>query len=285
MRNRYVLSIDQGTTRTKAALFDENGQLAGLGHCPVPRILPRPGWVEQDPEVIWESVLRSARMAMRGASCSPEQVAAVGVAHQGETVVMWSRRSGRPLYNAISWQCRRTAPMCERLKKAGFETSVRRKTGLIIDPYFSATKIKWILDNVVKAKRQSRTGEVVCGTLDTWIVWKMSKGRDFVTDYATAARTMLFNIHRLDWDKEILDMVGLPANILAEPHANLDIDAHTDSDAFLGVNAPIPCTIPDSNGALFGHGCHDKGDVKNTYGTGCFLLMNTGKRPVLCVAT
>jgi len=269
---RYILSVDQGTTRTKAVLFDENGQVAGLGSSPAPRMLPRPGWVEQEPEVIWKSVLRSARIAMRGARCSARQIAAVGIANQGETVVAWNKSSGKPLYNAIVWQCRRTVDMCEKLKKDRLEPVIRRKTGLLIDPYFSATKIRWILDNMKRARQQALKGEVLLGTSDTWLVWKMSHGRDFVTDYATASRTMLLNIHRLEWDVEILKILRLPNNALPELHSNSETSSHSDPKSFLGIDAPISGLIVDQQGALFGHGCYNRGDLKNTYGTGCFLL-------------
>jgi len=277
--DRYILSVDQGTTRTKAVLFDENGQVAGLGGCPVPRILPRLGWVEQDPEVIWESVLRSTRIAMRGAGCSSRQIAAVGIANQGETVVAWNKSSGKPLYNAIVWQCRRTVDMCEKLKQDGLEPVIRKKTGLLVDPYFSATKIRWILDNVKGARRQAWKAEALFGTSDTWLVWKMSHGRDFITDFATASRTMLLNIHKLDWDDEILKMLKLPDKVLPVLHSNSETSSHTDPKSFLGIDAPISGLIVDQQGALFGHGCYRQGDMKNTYGTGCFLLMNTGNRP------
>lgn len=271
--------MDQGTTRTKAVLFDENGQVAGLGSSAVPRILPRPAWVEQDPEVIWESVLRSTRIAMRAARCSPRQITAVGIANQGETVVAWNKSSGKPLYNAILWQCRRTVDMCEKLKKAGLEPLIRRKTGLLVDPYFSATKIRWILDNVKGARQQALKGEALLGTSDTWLVWKMSDGRDFVTDFATASRTMLLGIHKLDWDDEILKMFRLPSKVLPELRSNSETSSYTDPRSFLGIDAPISGLIVDQQGALFGHGCYKQGDMKNTYGTGCFLLMNIGNLP------
>jgi len=276
---RYILSVDQGTTRTKAVLFDDHGQIAGIGRSQVPRTFPKPGWVEQDPEVIWQSVLRSTRIAMRDARCSARQIAGVGIANQGETVVGWNKSSGKPLYNAIVWQCRRTVDTCEKLKKDGLEPIIRRKTGLLIDPYFSATKIRWILDNVKRARQLALKGEALFGTSDTWLIWKMSRGRDFVTDFATASRTMLLNIHRLDWDEEILQMLRLPNKVLPELHSNSETSSQTDPRSFLGIDAPISGLIVDQQGALFGHGCHKQGDLKNTYGTGCFLLMNTGNRP------
>lgn len=272
----YVLSIDQGTTRTKAVLFDARARIAGIGYSSVPRMFPRPGWVEQDPEVIWTSVLSTTRKAMRNASCTPRQIVAVGLADQGETVVAWNRRTGKALYNAISWQCRRTASMCERLKKSGLEADIRRKTGLVVDPYFSATKLRWIIDNVKKARRLVRDRDALFGTTDSWLVWRMSRGHEFVTDYATASRTMLLNIHRLKWDEDLLEIFKLPGDVLAAPCANSGIIGHVDPNSFLGIDAPISGLIVDQQAALYGHGCFREGDSKNTYGTGCFLLMNTG---------
>jgi len=274
-----VLAIDQGTTRTKAVLFDKLGRVRGLGVSPVPRSFPQPGWVEQNPEVIWRSVLTATKMAMRNASCSPKQIAAVGIDDQGETVVMWNKRTNKPVYNAIVWQCRRTAATCEKLKKEGLEPEVKTRTGLIIDPYFSATKVRWILDNVKGAEKLAKQHELLFGTTDTWLVWKMSLGQYFVTDCATASRTMLFNIRRMRWDRELLRIFSLPDSILAEVHPNSGEIAHTDPKGFMGIDAPISGMIVDQQSALFGHECFNKGDSKNTYGTGSFMLMNTGHSP------
>jgi len=276
---RFVLALDQGTTKTKAVLFDRNGSVCGFGVSPVPRCFPHPGWVEQDPEAIWRSVISATKKAMRDASCSPKQIAAVGIDDQGETVVVWNKRSGRHIYNAIVWQCRRTSNACERLKKEGLEPEIRKRTGLLIDPYFSATKIRWILDNIKGAERLAGRGEVLFGTTDTWLAWKMSRGKYFVTDCATASRTMLFNIHKMEWDSELLRIFSLPNGILAEVHSNSGDIAHTDPGAFLGIDAPISGMIVDQQSALFGHGCFYEGQSKNTYGTGCFMLMNTGQTP------
>jgi glycerol kinase len=278
--NRYILAVDQGTTKTKAVLFDQRGRVCGFGASPVPRSFPNPGWVEQDPEVIWTSVLSACKKAMRDASCSPRQIVAVGIDDQGETVVMWNKRTSKPLHNAVVWQCRRTAGACEKLKKnKGLEVEIKKRTGLIIDPYFSATKIRWILDNAKGAKTLARRGEALFGTTDTWVVWKMSRGRYFATDCATASRTMLFNIHRMEWDSDLLHIFRVSDSLLAEVHPNSGEIAHTDPKAFLGIDAPISGLIVDQQSALFGHGCFSKGDSKNTYGTGCFMLMNTGSKP------
>jgi glycerol kinase len=278
-KNQYILAIDQGTTRTKAAIFDKRARLKGLGYSPVPRTFPQPGWVEQDPEAIWRSVLVAVRSALRAASCSPRQIAGVGIDNQGETVVMWDRQSGRTLYNAIVWQCRRTAAECEKLKNDGYEPTIRKRTGLLIDPYFSATKVRWILDHVRRARKLARSGQAVFGTTDTWVIWKITAGRNLVTDCSTASRTSLFNIHRMNWDPELLQIFGVPDSILAEVHENSGSIGHTTPSAFLGIDAPISGLIVDQQSALFGHGCFREGELKNTYGTGCFLLMNTGRKP------
>ncbi len=277
--DRYILAIDQGTTRTKAVIFDQAGRLRGFGSSPVPRSFPHPGWVEQDPEEIWSSVLSATKRALRSTACSPKQIAAVGIDDQGETVVMWNRRTTRPFYNAIVWQCRRTAAACEKLKAKGLQPEIRRRTGLILDPYFSATKVRWIMDHVKKAGAEAKRGGAAFGTTDTWVVWKMTRGRHFVTDCATASRTMLFNIHKMSWDSELLRIFGVPDGILADIHPNSGYVGQTDPDAFLGIDAPISGLIVDQQSALFGHGCFGEGDSKNTYGTGCFLLMNTGRTP------
>jgi glycerol kinase len=276
---KYILAIDQGTTRTKAAIFDRKAQLKGIGYSPVPRSFPQPGWVEQDPETIWKSVLFAVRKAMRAASCSAREIAGVGIDNQGESVVMWNRHNDHPLYNSIVWQCRRTASECERLKKEGFERAIRQRTGLLIDPYFSSTKIKWLLDHVARARKLVHSGDALFGTTDTWIVWKMTAGKYFVTDCSTASRTSLLNLHRMEWDDELLQIFHIPKGYLAEIHENSGTLAHTDPSKFIDIDAPISGLIVDQQSALFGHGCFREGELKNTYGTGCFLLMNTGPKP------
>jgi glycerol kinase len=217
---------------------------------------------------------------MRTASSSTKQVAAVGIDDQGETVVMWNARTGKPVYNAIVWQCRRTAAACQRLRNnQSLQSEVKKRTGLIIDPYFSATKIRWVLDNVKGVARLAKRGDILFGTTDTWLAWKMSGRRHFVTDCATASRTMLFNIHKMEWDSELLRIFSVPDDIMAEVHPNSGDIAHTDPNVFMGIDAPISGIIVDQQSALFGHGCFNKGDSKNTYGTGCFMLMNTGSTP------
>lgn len=280
MSKRYILGIDQGTTRTKAILFDSVGNQIASGYREIPRIYPKPGWVEQDPNIIWEKTVESINEALKNGRISPSDIAAIGIADQGETIVMWDKQTGRPIYNAIVWQCRRTAKMCEELKSKGMEEKVAKKTGLVIDAYFSATKVKWILENVRNIRERAERGEVLCGTTDTWLIWKFTRGRSFVTDYATASRTMMFNIHTLRWDKEILGWLDIPRVILPKPCSNSEVVGHTDPKIFYGEEAPIAGVIVDQQGALFGQACYEPGMVKNTYGTGCFILMNTGERPV-----
>jgi glycerol kinase len=240
------------------------------------------GWVEEEPSQLWESVLAATRAAMRKARCSANQIVGVGMDNQGETVVAWDKTNGKPVYNAIVWQCRRTSKTCEQLKtKSGLNKEIRRKTGLIIDPYFSATKLRWLIDNVRTAKRLARSGNLLFGTSDSWLIWKMTGGRNMISDPATASRTMLFNIHKMGWDADLLDVFKLPEEALPNIVQNSGQLAYTDAKTFLGIDAPISGLIVDQQAALFGHGCFKKGELKNTYGTGCFMLMNTGRTPKL----
>ncbi|HYB84762.1 MAG TPA: glycerol kinase GlpK [archaeon] len=279
---RYILAIDQGTTRTKAAVFDERGRLRGFGSVGVNKLCPRPGWVEEDPSELWKSILHATRSAMRKARCGPRQILGVGLDNQGETVVAWNKTTGRPIYNAIVWQCRRTTADCERLKaRPGLQREVRRKTGLVIDPYFSASKLRWLIDNAKNAKRLVKSRELLFGTSDAWLVWKMTGSRYLITDPATASRTMIFNIHKMKWDEELLQLFKLPAECLPKIVENSGQLAYTDPGSFLGIQAPISGLIVDQQAALFGHGCFKEGELKNTYGTGCFMLMNIGDSPQL----
>lgn len=279
---RYVLAIDQGTTRTKAALFDDRGQVCGFSSADVKRSFPRPAWVEQRPDQIWRSILLSVSTAMRGAKCNAKQIVGVGLDNQGETVIAWNKKSGNPVYNAIVWQCRRTDEACRRLKtRPGLARMIRHKTGLVIDPYFSATKMRWIIDNVKHAKRLAKRDELVLGTSDTWIIRKMTARTNPITDFATASRTMLFNIRKMKWDEDLLRIFKLPEESLPDIVPNSGALAQTDPQSFLGIEAPISGLIVDQQAALFGHGCFKQGEMKNTYGTGCFMLMNTGRTPKL----
>jgi len=280
--NKFVLAIDQGTTRTKAALLDKIGRLRGFASVGVSRAYPRPGWVEQNPVEAWKSIVLATRSAMRKARCRAEQIVGVGLDNQGETVVAWNRSTGRPIYNEIVWQCRRTSALCERLKaRPGLSREVRSKTGLVIDPYFSATKLQWLMHNAKNAKSLARSGKLLLGTSDSWLIWKITGGRYMITDPATASRTMLFNIHKMKWDDDLLQLFKLNSEWLPRIVENSGDLAYTDADSFLGIQAPISGLIVDQQAALFGHGCFKKGDLKNTYGTGCFALMNIGSSPKL----
>jgi glycerol kinase len=279
---KFVLAIDQGTTRTKAALFDENCGLRGFASVGVSRSYPRPGWVEQSPVEAWKSVVLATREAMRKARCRAQQIVGVGLDNQGETVVAWNKSTRRPIYNEIVWQCRRTSVLCEHLKKRPeLNREVRSKTGLVIDPYFSATKLQWLMDNGKNAKSLARSGKLRLGTSDSWLIWKMTGGRYMITDPATASRTMLFNIHTMKWDDDLLQLFKLDSDWLPRIVENSGDLAYTDPRSFLGIKAPISGLIVDQQAALFGHGCFKDGDLKNTYGTGCFALMNIGSSPKL----
>ncbi|MCK4318054.1 glycerol kinase, partial [Candidatus Bathyarchaeota archaeon] len=276
--SKYVLGIDQGTTRTKSVVFDKEGTQVALGVQEVERLFPRPGWVEQDPRTIWIATKKSMREAFSG-EASASDIEAIGVADQGETVIVWDSETGKPLHNAILWQCRRTTQMCEELKAQGLEDMIREKTGLLIDPYFSATKLRWILDNVDGVRKMAEEGRALFGTTDTWLIWNLTRGRVFATDFATASRTMMLNIHSLQWDREILDWLDIPETMLPDLVNNSGVVGYTDPKEFEGYEVPISGVIVDQQGALFGHRCFDPGETKNTYGTGCFTLTNTGSRP------
>lgn len=280
MGQRYVLGIDQGTSRTKAIVFDQAGNQIASGYREIPQIYPKPGWVEQDPNVIWERTVECVNEALKNGGISPSEITAIGIADQGETIVMWDKQTGQPVYKAIVWQCRRTAKMCEELKLKGLKEKIAEKTGLIIDAYFSATKVKWLLENVKNVRAKVECEEVLCGTTDAWLVWKFTRGRSFITDYATASRTMMFNIHTMQWDKEILKWLDIPQVILPKPQPNSQIVGYTDPEVFYGEEIPISGVIVDQQAALFGQACYEPGMVKNSYGTGCFVLMNTGEQPV-----
>lgn len=277
----WILALDQGTTSSRAMLFDRDLEVRAVEQEEFPQIYPRPGWVEHDPEVLWQSQRAAMLRALERAGCAPGRVAAVALANQRETVVVWNRRTGQPIHNAIVWQCRRTADRCEALKNQGLADRIRKKTGLILDAYFSATKIQWILDHVDGARAAARRGDLLCGTVDAWIVWKLSGGRRHATDYTNAARTMLFNIHTLQWDPELLDLFDVPAAMLPEVVPSSGFSATVDLPEFGGHRPPVAGIAGDQQAALFGQGCFELGQIKNTYGTGCFLLMNVGSQPVV----
>lgn len=276
---KYVMAIDQGTTSSRAIIFNKNGEIVASAQQEFKQIYPRPGWVEHSPKSILGSVVAVAGEALVRAGITADNLAAIGVTNQRETAVVWDKNTGVPVYNAIVWQCRRTADFCEKLKKDGFSEKIYNKTGLVPDAYFSATKIKWILDNVDGARERAERGELAFGTVDTYLLWQLSKGKIFATDYTNASRTMLFNIHTLEWDKELLRLFDVPESMLPKVCPSSHFYGETDA-RFFGCSVPVCGVAGDQQSALFGQLCTKRGDVKNTYGTGCFLLMNTGDKAV-----
>lgn len=276
---KYVMALDAGTTSNRCILFNEKGQMCSVAQREFKQIFPKPGWVEHDANEIWASQLGVAVEAMNMIDASAADIAAIGITNQRETTILWDKNTGEPVYNAIVWQCRRTSEYCDSLKEQGLTEKFRRKTGLVIDAYFSATKIKWILDNVPGARERAEKGELLFGTVETWLIWKLTKGKAHVTDYSNAARTMLFNINTLEWDDEILQILDIPKAILPEAMPSSCVYGMADP-AFLGGEIPSSGAAGDQQAALFGQTCFQAGDAKSTYGTGCFLLMNTGEKLV-----
>lgn len=276
---KYVMALDAGTTSNRCILFNKNGQVVSIAQKEFTQFFPQPGWVEHDADEIWSTQLGVAVEAMSKVGASAEDIAAIGITNQRETAIVWDKTTGEPVYNAIVWQCRRTAEYCDQLKNQGYTDMIRQKTGLIIDAYFSATKIRWILDNVAGAKEKAQRGDLLFGTVETWLIWKMTKGKVHVTDYSNASRTMLFNINTLEWDQEILDLLEIPKAMLPKPMSSSCVYGKTAS-SFFGGPITIAGAAGDQQSALFGQVCFHPGTAKNTYGTGCFLLMNTGNKPV-----
>ena len=277
--SRYIMALDAGTTSNRCILFDTAGQIRAMAQKEFTQHFPRPGWVEHDAQEIFTSQLEVARQAIRNAGASAGDVAAIGITNQRETTVVWNKNTGLPVCNAIVWQCRRTAEYCDTLKEQGWTEPIRQKTGLVIDPYFSGTKIRWILENIPGARAQAEAGELLFGTVETWLIWKLTGGNVHVTDYSNASRTMLFNIHTLSWDEELLQLIGIPASMLPTPVPSSQIYGHT-APEFFGAPIPISGAAGDQQAALFGQACFAPGDSKCTYGTGAFLLMNTGSTPI-----
>jgi len=280
MTKKYVLALDQGTTSSRAILFDQSGKSVGVAQKEFTQIYPKAGWVEHDPMEIWGSQSGVAREVLEKLGVRPEEIAAIGITNQRETTIVWEKASGKPVYNAIVWQCRRTAGICDDLKARGLEAYVRENTGLVVDAYFSGTKIKWILDNVDGARARAEKGELLFGNVDTWLMWNLTRGKIHVTDYTNASRTMLFNIRTLAWDPKILDELEIPACMLPEVKPSSCVYGRTDHQTFGGAEIPIAGVAGDQQAALFGQACFADGMAKNTYGTGCFMLMNTGETPV-----
>ncbi len=275
---KYIMSFDQGTTSSRCILFDKSGNIASIVQREFPQIFPRESWVEHDPMSIWSTQISVATEAILKIGISWDEIYGIGITNQRETTVVWNRKTGEPIYNAIVWQCRRTAEYCDELKNRGLGELIKSKTGLLIDPYFSATKIRWILDNVAGAREMASRGELCFGTVDTWLIWKLTCGRVHATDVSNASRTMLFNINTLEWDEELCDIFGIPMNMLPEVKPSSALYGYTDAK-ILGAKIAIAGVAGDQQAALFGQGCFDVGEVKNTYGTGGFLLMNTGSEP------
>ncbi len=276
---KYILALDQGTTSSRAILFDKQGNVKSMAQQEFKQYYPKAGWVEQDPMEIWEGQLKVAKACLEKGNIAAADVMAIGITNQRETTIVWDKTTGKPIYKAIVWQCKRTAAFCESLKEEGFEKVIKEKTGLILDPYFSATKLKWILDHVEGARKKAKNGEILFGTVDTWLMWKLTKGEVFATDYSNAARTMLFNIHTLEWDEEILDKLDIPRQMLPQVKASSGLFGTTYEGLF-ETCIPISGVAGDQQAALFGQTCFSPATAKSTYGTGCFLLMNTGEKAV-----
>lgn len=276
MADKYIIALDQGTTSSRTVLFDENGRLIEIAQREVRQIYPKSGWIEHDPAEILQTQFETLAAVIAKNNIAPANIAAIGIANQRETVVIWDANTGKAIHNAIVWQDRRTAPICETLKSAGLENHVRRTTGLLLDSYFSGTKIKWLLDNVEGAREKAERGELLFGTIDTWLLWHLTKGKIHATDYSNASRTLIFNINNLDWDDVMLEALNIPKSILPEIKPSGFYFGNYELD---GVKIPITGIAGDQQAALFGQACFEPGTAKNTYGTGCFMLMNTGKTP------
>ncbi len=276
----FVLTLDQGTTSSRAILFSKSGKIISSAQKEFKQIYPNPGWVEHDPMEIWSTQASVITEAVLKENCKPENIAAIGITNQRETTVVWERATGKPVYNAIVWQDRRTAAQCDALRQKKLDKMIQEKTGLVADAYFSATKIQWILNNVPGAKEKAKAGELAFGTIDSWLIWHLTEGRLHITDVSNASRTMLFNIHTLSWDKELLDLFEVPVSMLPEVRSSSEVYGET-SGQLLGTKVPIAGIAGDQQAALFGHICNKPGMVKNTYGTGCFMLMNIGSKPMI----
>lgn len=276
---KYIMAFDAGTTSNRCILFNKAGEICSIAQREFRQIYPKSGWVEHDANEIWATQYGVAAEAMQKIGASAKDIAAIGITDQRETTIVWDKKTGEPVYNAIVWQCRRTSEYCDYLKSKGLEQSFRQKTGLIIDAYFSATKLKWILDNVEGARKRAQDGELLFGTVETWLIWKLTKGKVHITDYSNASRTMLFNINTLKWDKDILAELDIPEKMLPAPMPSSCVYGETDKE-FFGHPIKIAGAAGDQQSALFGQICFDRGEAKNTYGTGCFMLMNTGEKPV-----
>ncbi|WP_160720324.1 glycerol kinase GlpK [Bacillus sp. USDA818B3_A] len=277
---KYILSLDQGTTSSRAILFNKKGEIVHTSQKEFTQFFPKPGWVEHNANEIWGSILSVIAGVLSESGIKPEQIAGIGITNQRETTVVWDKETGEPIYHAVVWQSRQTNAICEQLKQEGYNDLFREKTGLLIDPYFSGTKVKWILDHVEGAREKANQGKLLFGTIDTWLIWKFSGGRAHVTDYSNASRTLMFNIYDLEWDKELLTILDVPESMLPEVRPSSEVYAETIGSHFFGCEVPIAGVAGDQQAALFGQACFETGMAKNTYGTGCFMLMNTGEKAV-----
>ncbi len=280
MKKKYIMALDQGTTSSRAIIFNDEGRIVKVAQNEFTQYYPNKGWVEHDPMEIWGTQSGVAREVLETAGIRPGEIAAIGITNQRETTIVWDKVTGRPIYNAIVWQCRRTADICDDLKRRGLEDYVRDNTGLVIDAYFSGTKIKWILDNVEGAREKAENGELLFGNVDTWLIWNLTRGKVHVTDYSNASRTMIYNIKELKWDERLLKELDIPASMLPEVKQSSEIYGVTDPHTFGGAEIPIAGIAGDQQAALFGQACFEAGMAKNTYGTGCFMLMNTGEEMI-----
>jgi glycerol kinase len=277
----YILSLDQGTTSSRAILFNKSGEIVHVAQKEFSQYYPKPGWVEHNANEIWGSILSVIAAVLSESMVKPEQIAGIGITNQRETTVVWDKETGIPIYHAIVWQSRQTSEICDELNQKGYSDLFRRKTGLLIDAYFSGTKVKWILDHVEGAREKAEQGKLLFGTIDTWLIWKLSGGKAHITDYSNASRTLIYNIHELKWDDELLEILGVPKSMLPNVRSSSSIYTHTVDYHFFGKNVPIAGCAGDQQAALFGQACFIEGMAKNTYGTGCFMLMNTGEKAVL----
>lgn len=277
---KYILTLDQGTTSSRAILFNKDGKIVSLSQKEFKQIYPQPGWVEHDPMEIWSSQASVITESILKEKIKPEEIAAIGITNQRETTIVWDRETGEPIYNAIVWQDRRTSAQCDLLKEKNLDAIIREKTGLVLDAYFSATKIQWILDNVEGARKKAQEGKLAFGTVDSWLIWNLTEGQLHITDVSNASRTMLYNINTLSWDEELLDIFQIPESMLPDVKSSSEVYGET-SGQLLGTKVPIAGIAGDQQAALFGHMCNKPGMVKNTYGTGCFMLMNIGDKPIL----
>lgn len=277
---QYILSLDQGTTSSRAILFNHKREIVHTAQKEFTQHFPKPGWVEHNANEIWGSIVSVISSCLAEANIKPEQIAGIGITNQRETTVVWDKNTGQPIYHAIVWQSRQSASICDELKESGYNSLFREKTGLLIDAYFSGTKVKWMLDNVDGAREKADRGELLFGTIDTWLIWKLSGGRVHVTDYSNASRTLMYNIYELKWDDELLEILTIPKPLLPEVRPSSEVYGHTDTSVFFGQRIPIAGAAGDQQAALFGQGCFERGMAKNTYGTGCFMLMNTGPEAI-----